>query len=443
MARKRPINAEVPPAQTAPTDGSAREESAKPTKQVPLPGPRRERQPIPLALKLIAAAVAIAVVFVVIAILGGTGGEEQSAPGPAPGGAEAKATPGVAATAAEDLGFPAFATKNTTRIGGSDPASNAAAAALAVFPSTNDEQRPAAVTLVDEGDWRSAIASAVLMAAPVRAPILFSGPDGVPEPTAQALDALERQEGEVETHAFLVGDAEAPDGLRVSRLKGSNPAATAAAIAKQRNRLFSGAPDHIVIASADQPAFAMPAAAWAARSSDPILFANRNRLPVSTAAVLKRTPKVPVYVLGPKGAISTAVVKEIAAISRRVTRVAGDDPGANSVAFSRYSSGSFGWHIVDPGHGFVIARDDSPLDAAAAVPLSASGTWGPLLVSDAADTLPPVLRDYLLDVKPGYTSDPTRAFYNHVWVIGNQEAISVNEQSEIDALAELAKIGGP
>ena len=45
-------------------------------------------------------------------------------------------------------------------------------------------------------------------------------------------------------------------------------------------------------------------------------------------------------------------------------------------------------------------------------------------------------------MKPGYTDNPTRAFYNHVWVIGDQEAISVNQQAEVNELAELAKIGG-
>ena len=104
--------------------------------------------------------------------------------------------------------------------------------------------------------------------------------------------------------------------------------------------------------------------------------------------------------------------------------------------------GEFGWNVNDPGHGFVVARCDAPLDAAAATPLSASGTWGPLLLTDDAGTLPAALRGYLLDVKPGYTDDPTRAFYNHVWVIGDQEAIAVGQQAEIDSLAELAKIGG-
>ena len=90
----------------------------------------------------------------------------------------------------------------------------------------------------------------------------------------------------------------------------------------------------------------------------------------------------------------------------------------------------------------MLARDEDPLTAAAVAPLSASGTWGPLLLTDNAATLPAAVRDYFLDVKPGYTDDPTRAFYNHVWVIGDQEAIDVNQQAEASELAELAKIGG-
>ena len=146
--------------------------------------------------------------------------------------------------------------------------------------------------------------------------------------------------------------------------------------------------------------------------------------------------------LGPSSAISSDVVREVAKIGNPVRRVSGEDPVENAIALARYASGGFGWNVNDPGHGFVVARSDAPLDAAIAAPLSASGTWGPLLLTDDADTLPKALREYLLDIKPGYTTDPTRAFYNHVWVIGDQEAIDVNQQAEIDQLAELAKIGG-
>jgi hypothetical protein len=186
----------------------------------------------------------------------------------------------------------------------------------------------------------------------------------------------------------------------------------------------------------------MPAAAWAARSGDPVLYAGRDKLPKPTAEALRSHSKLPVYVLGPSSAISSDVLRRIDKISRRVRRVSGEDPVENAIALARYSDGGFGWNVNDPGHGFVVARSDEPLDAAAAAPLSASGTWGPLLLTDDAGTLPAALHGYLLDVKPGYTDDPTRAFYNHVWVIGDQEAIEVGQQAEIDGLAELEKIGG-
>jgi hypothetical protein len=356
-----------------------------------------------------------------------------SAPAPAP--AEAPT---------EQLGYPAFATDNTTRVGGSDPATNAAAVALAVFPSTAPSQRPAAVTLVGEDDWAGAIAGSVLMSAPVRAPILVSNPDGLPDPSSEALGALAPPGAKATAgaSAFAIGDVAVPDAGKVTSVKAVGAAATAAAIAELRDRLFGSSPAHIVIAPSEQPQFAMPAAAWAARSGDPVLFAEGDVLPEATLAALKRHKKLPVYVLGPASAISSKAIAAIAKVSGGVHRVAGKDPVASAIAFARYADGNFGWNINDPGHGFVLARAGSPLDAAAAAPLSASGTWGPLLLTDSATTLPAALREYLLDVKPGYTTNPTRAFYNHVWVIGDQEAIDVNQQAEVNELAELAKIGG-
>ncbi|HEY4778783.1 MAG TPA: cell wall-binding repeat-containing protein, partial [Solirubrobacterales bacterium] len=292
--------------------------------------------------------------------------------------------------------------------------------------------------------WAGAIAASVLMSAPVRAPVLISNADGLPDPTAEALAALDpggdKSTGGVT--AFAIGDVTTPDGGKTRIVEGGNAAATAAAIAELRDGLFGSAPAHILIAPSNQPEFAMPAAAWAARSGDPVLFAAGDILPEPTLATLKRHKDVPVYVLGPPSAISAKAVQAIGKVSSSVHRISGEDPVANAIAFARYADGSFGWDVNDPGHGFVLARDDSPLDAAAAAPLSASGTWGPLLLTDSATTLPTPLREYFLDVKPGYTTNPTRAFYNHVWVIGDQEAIDVNQQAEVNELAELAKIGG-
>jgi hypothetical protein len=436
------------PAKPAPAKTSTPAASAPKPKAAKPPKPKRRRKPIPGALKGIAALVVIAVVFIVAAVIGGSGGSkgdsESAAPAPAPAPTADSAPTEPMTHSTEALGYPAFATGNTTRVGGSDAATNAAAVALAVFPSTTPAQRPAAVTLVDENDWAGGLAAAVLMAAPVRAPVLISSADELPDPTDEAFDALDPQ-GDKATggaSAFAIGDVATPDGAKVRRVKTGDGATTAAAISELRDELFGSAPAHILIAPSDKPELAMPAAAWAARSGDPVLFAAGDVLPEATLAVLKRHPKAPVYVLGPDSAISAKALAAIAKVSASVNRVGGKNAVANAIAFSRYADRNFGWNVNDPGHGFVLARDDAPLAAAAAAPLSASGTWGPLLLSDSAGTLPAELREYFLDVKPGYTTNPTRAFYNHVWVIGDQEAIDVSQQAEVNELAELAKIGG-
>ncbi|MFL5899658.1 MAG: cell wall-binding repeat-containing protein [Solirubrobacterales bacterium] len=410
---------------------------------------RRRRRPIPGALKAIAGLVIVALVFLVAAVLGGGGsnqgsGEQALTPAPTPSGERNEEVETPAAEAAEELGYPSFATNNTTRVGGSDPATTAAAVALAAFPSTTPAQRPAAVTLVDEADWQGAIAASVLMAAPAKAPLLVSADGNLPDPTSQALEALDPQGSDAtgKAQAFSIGDAATPDGLRTTEVEPGEPATIAASIAELRDKLFGSSPQHIVLAPEESSAFAMPAAAWAARSGDPILFTGAKKLPAATVAALKRHTQAPVYLLGPSSAISSNVFREVAKIDKRVRRVSGEDPVKNAIALARYADDGFGWNVNDPGHGFVVARSDSPLDAALAAPLSASGTWGPLLLTDDADTLPKTLREYLLDVKPGYTTDPTRAFYNHVWVIGDQEAIDVNQQADINQLAELARIGG-
>ena len=438
--RGQPINAEVPP----PKEASQGEQQ----QSTPPKSPKKKRKPVPTALKAIGGLVLIAVVFLLAAVLGG-GGSNKPAEKPAPAPAQAppeepeeKQTP--AAEAAEELGYPSFATNNTTRVGGEDAATTAAGVALAVFPSAKVAQRPKAVTLVDESDWPGAVAAAALMSAPVRAPLLVTSDGDVPDPTGQALATLDPQGSTATDKAqvFAIGSAAVPGDLRATKVNGGDPAGLAVAIAELRDELLGGKPQHIVIAPEDDPAFAMPAAAWAARSGDPVLFSGPDSLPQASAKYLRSKSKVPVFVLGPSTAISSTVVREIDKLGNPVRRVSGEDPVENAIALARYASGGFGWNINDPGHGLVVARSDEPLLGAIASPLSASGTWGPLLLSDDADTLPVPLREYFLDIKPGYTTDPTRAFYNHVWVIGDQEAISVNQQAEIDQLAELAKIGG-
>ncbi len=486
MSADRPINADVNAPEDAPGPvpepkaGEERPKSGAPEgngPKKPESGPKpgrdqektdaaRGKRSIPGPIKLITALVLIAVGFIVLAVVAGGGGSKKSDDHAAPTTATAPVVPAGSPSSsagesegssaeeneesessgggsAEELGYPSFATSNTTRIGGPDPIANAAATALAVFPATNEKQRPVAVSLVGKEDWAGAIAAAVLMAEPVKAPLLYGEADEVPDATSSALGALKPGGGAASGGAavFAVGDVQIPNGLSANKIKAGDPAGEAAAIARLRDRLAGSPPDAIILASSSEPAFAAPAAAYAARSGDPVLYAEAESLPQATAGALRRDKGVPVYALGPGSAISGKVLKEVEALGTKVTRISGADPVAGSIAFARFGEGGFGWHVSDPGHGFVLVRSDAPLEAAAAAPLSASGTWGPLLLTDSADTLPSELRGYFLDVKPGYTTDPTRAFYNHVWIVGDAGQISVEQQAEVNEVAELAKIG--
>ncbi len=406
----------------------------------------RIRQPFAALGRAIAAhklPSALIVVAIAAAAVGGyvlaTGDDEEpAAEAPAP---EVFVREIEAPEEPEELGFPAFATSNTTRIAGADSIANAAAVALAVHPSTGGVPGPDAVSVVDAADWPAAVAAASLVAEPVGAPILLSEEGELPELTASALDAL-GPKGSAETagrQAFVVGEAATPDDLESLALEGESAAELAVEVDRLRERI-AGKPEHIVLASSADPAFAMPAAAWAARSGDPVLFVGRDSVPAPTRKALERYEDVAVYALGPERAISAKVIKEVEDLAPGAQRIAGDDPVANAIEFARYSSGSFGWNINDPGHGFVIATAERPLDAAAAAPLSASGTWGPLLLTERGGSIPPALRGYLLDLKPGYEGDPTRALYNHIWLIGDPEAISVGFQAQVDEIAEVAPV---
>jgi ell wall binding domain 2 (CWB2) len=343
--------------------------------------------------------------------------------------------------AATGLGFPVFATKNTTRVGGADPVADSAGVARAVFPATSPSTRPGAVVLADGRDWRIGVAAAVLAGTTVRAPILLSNGTDLPAASADALTALKPTGSKAVGGAQVirVGDVARPAGLRATDVRGADPFALARALDAFSAAAAGKESKSVVIASADDPGYAMPAAAWAAKSGDPVLFVRRNALPAATRAALTAHRRPKIYVLGPPETISEKVVSELGRLGS-VTRIGSGDPVRSSIDFARYIDGSFGWGVIDPGHGLVFARADRPLDAAAAAPLSASGTYGPLIVLSNADRLDAPVNDYLLDIQPGYSKDPVRGVYNHGWIVGDDTAISTGIQARIDELLEINRV---
>src|ERR1700722_20032416 len=122
----------------------------------------RAHSPRPLVLAL----------ALVAAVLGGCGkGSPQQASAGGP-------TQRLAPVAGQ--GAVSVVTRNTTRLGGPDVATDAAAIARAVYPGLTAATRPEVVVLVNERDWLPALAASVLAGAPTGAPILFSEGNALP-----------------------------------------------------------------------------------------------------------------------------------------------------------------------------------------------------------------------------------------------------------------------
>jgi hypothetical protein len=355
--------------------------------------------------------------------------------------------------ASAKLGIPALATKNTTRVAGSDPVADAAGVALAVYPSAAQGTHPSAVTIAPTDDWQAALAASVLMSPPIRAPLLLSGSSSLPTASDDALAQLAPTgSGAVGgAQVIRVGDVAKPNGLRSAAISGGDPYSLAGAIDRFVSAVHgSSAASSVVIAPGNSPAYAMPAAGWAAESGDPILFVNGATVPAATRQALLAHQKPHIYVLSPASVIPGSVLSELAKYGP-VNRISAGDPASSSVAFAEYRDppcvygqpcahvpGSFGWAMRSPGHGYVLINAHRPLDAAAAAALSGSGSYGPQLLVDNPTTLPSAVLNFFLNyATPGYTQEgPTAAVYNHGWVIGDQTAISVPVQAEMDNLLE-------
>jgi len=352
-------------------------------------------------------------------------------------GASGTGTP--SATFLHAGGAGGIATGSTTRVGGAGPVLDAAAVARALYPGLTPGTRPQAVVIVDRGDWPAALAASGLAAAPLLAPILYSEGGSLPAASATALAAM-RPTGATALHrvqTICIAAAACPSGYRAMHVRARGPYVLARKIATLMSALRGGVTDGIVASLSGPRALSMPAAGLAAESGAPILFVGAKGVPSATAQAVSSLSLHTLYAIGPEAAVSEASSDALSQLAE-VRRIGANGAVANSIAAAAYTDGSFGWGVQEPGHGLVFARASRPLDAPAAAPLAAGADFGPLLLLTAGSGVPRPLRRYLADIQPGYGSTPesapVRGVYNRGWLIGDESAISIETQAELDGL---------
>ncbi len=337
-------------------------------------------------------------------------------------------------------------TRNTTRLGGGDAVADAAAVARVAYPGLTPATRPQVVVLANANEWSAALASASLASAALGAPLLYAEGDTLPALSAQTLEALHP------TGSAALGGAQVirigtraplPAHMSAKTLPAAEPAVAAAAIEGLLASAAGHAPRQAIVISADAPrALQMPAAGLAAQSGAPILYVNPTRLPIATSQALQSMHRPSIYVID-AAALSRARLKLLAKYGPLSTVSTGAaDAVAEAITVARYTDGTFGWGVKEPGHGLVFANAARPLDAPAAAPLSATADYGPLLLLQARAPVPAALSVYLGDIQPAYTTapqlGPVRGVYNHGWLIGDENAIASATQAELDVMLQIS-----
>jgi len=353
----------------------------------------------------------------------------------------------------EAQGAVSVTTRNTTRVGGANAAADAAAVARVAYPGLTSASRPQTVVLVDQSDWPAALAAASLAAAPLNAPLLYAEGNSLPQVSREALEAMHPTgTGPLGVQVLEVGtDAPLPAGYTAQPVPSGYPAATAVQVQRLLVQAEGTRPAQVIVLDTDGArALQMPAPGLAAESGAPLLLTSSATLSPATASELRLLGHPSIYVMN-GSALSPAALGELAKLGR-VTQIPASEhgeapsPGGAALAAARFTDGTFGWGVKDPGHGLVFASSRRPLDAPAAALLSATGEYGPLLLLEGPDGIEPPLAAYLSDIQPAYTSAPefrpVRGVYNHGWLIGDERAISLTTQAEIDSLLEISPRAG-
>lgn len=343
-----------------------------------------------------------------------------------------------------------LSTKNVTRIQTNKQVEAAVLVSQTVWPATHEENRPGTIILTEENNWQAAIAASNLIHHPNDGPLLFVGKKGIPAETMNEIKRLNPKGNKMGTQVIVVGQAKKKvfdelKGYKVEQVQGTNPAELGKNVDQKYAELSGKLPSSVIVISEDDEdkLYSLPALSWVAHMPEPPLFVSSDSIPAATQEALqKRNGSANIYVLGNVSAVSGKVLNQLQKYGK-VTRIAGENPVANSIAFAKFKDKQtgFGWGLTEPGHGLALVSTATPELATVAGPFAHKGKHGPMIFLQDG-MVNQDLDSFLKILKPTFTTDPTVGPYNHAFLLGDTHAVPYRTQGVVDERLEIVKSGG-
>ncbi|EMI9088825.1 ArsR family transcriptional regulator [Bacillus cereus] len=340
--------------------------------------------------------------------------------------------------------------KNVTRLNTNDPMQMAVLTSQTIWPATHKENQPGAVILVPVNEWQLGIASADLIHHPNNGPILFIEKEKVPEMTLKEIKRLNPLGTKDGTQIMVMGDVGASileqlKDYQVKQIKETDPATFAKDVDKEYADITGSYPNSVIIGSSEEEGrlYTTPAVNWISHMPEPLLYTEKNKVPEATIVALKmRKDKANIYLLGPEKIVSKEVEKELSKYGK-VTRISGETPVENSIAFAKFKDEKtkFGWGFTKPGHGLSFVSSKTPDLAVAGAPFSHMGKHAPVVLLEEGKASQPVY-EFLASIQPKFKDDPTLGPYNHGFLLGSTSDISFETQGILDERLEIVQESG-
>jgi hypothetical protein len=253
--------------------------------------------------------------------------------------------------------------------------------------TTADISRP---VIVNQSDAAGALSGAVLSRA-FLGPLLLSGAANLPAAVKAEVARISGTQADPQGAVVIGDEAALAAGVvndlvaagvpsdKILRLGGPTPADTAAAVA----RSVPNRSNEAVIVNPNTPE-ATTVAAFASFFRLPVLFVDRDSIPLATSEALRSLAITKTLVIGGEGAVSAAVQAQLATDGRSPTRRGGPDAQTTSEAVATEGARRRAQPNM-PANIVYLASQERPMDAAL-LGASVARVGGTMLVVPNADT---------------------------------------------------------
>ncbi|MDC3413866.1 cell wall-binding repeat-containing protein [Aquibacillus sp. 3ASR75-11] len=336
-------------------------------------------------------------------------------------------------------------TIDTTRVDAIDPHILTVYVSQIHFPSRDIPWRPSAVVLVPSETYHFGYIGSSIVHFPINASFLFTRQDTLLPITLQEIIRLEPTGENVPAQVILLGPISQKVeielqryGISTMRIGSSDIFQTAAQAAYFR--LVTIPPKanigkhHIIVASAEDGAEALPAPYYSAHQGVPIIFVYKNSIPEASRWVMEQFPDRTFTIFGSEKTISRSVENKMKLIVSDVDRMEGDNPFEISVNLANRQSTEkiLGWDRNKQGIGnaFSFGTIHSWQKALSGILFAHIGKHTPLLLIEP-HKIPTVVGEYLLTLNPIKPRPPAPPFMHGI-ILGGHKDIMYDTQVKLE-----------